>query len=154
MWVVPLNAMTPRSFSRDRNEPLSQLCNSFAHCLLLEGLFYLCHVWAVSGPLIKGEVLVNSNKPQDLSSWCLKIEMRVRHIELPHETRLENVSSHLLHVVRLDFQPDRSRSPQELALIRDIPIEKHDVEVVSQAKEVPIVLFFRDCSAEHIAIKL
>jgi|SRR5665213_542271 len=38
--------------------------------------------------------------------------------------------------VGLDFQPDRSPSPFELPLIREIPIEKRDIEVFSQTKEV------------------
>src|SRR4029077_5226260 len=69
-------------------------------------------------------------------------------------TGLEDRAAHFLHVVGLDFQPDRSGSPQELAFIRDIPIEKPDIEVVSQTKEVPFVLRFRDDATEDIAIKL
>jgi hypothetical protein len=39
---------------------------------------------------------------------------------------------------------------EELALLRDIPIEKPDIEVFSQTKEVPFVLLFRDFAAEDI----
>ena len=59
-------------------------------------------------------------------------------LKFPYETGFEDFSAHFLHVVGFDFQPDRSCSPKELALIRDIPIEKHDIEVFSQAQEVPI----------------
>src|SRR6516225_3427056 len=79
--------------------------------------------------------------------------MRIGHLKLPDETRLQDLSSEFFHAVGLEFQPDRSCGPQELALIRDIPIEK-DVEVFSEAKEVPVVLLFRNCAAEDITIKL
>jgi hypothetical protein len=77
----------------------------------------------------------------------------VRYFKLPDETGLEDLAAHSLRVVGLDFQPDRSGRPQELALIRDIPIEKPDIEVVSQTKEVPLVLLFRDDAPEDITIK-
>src|SRR5438046_10746138 len=78
--------------------------------------------------------------------------MGVRYIKLP-DTEIENLPRHFFHVVGLDFQPDRSCSPQELALIRDIPIEKPDIEVFSQTKEVPFVLLFRDFATEDVTIK-
>src|SRR5437016_13298637 len=79
--------------------------------------------------------------------------MGVRYIKLP-DTEIENLPRHFFHVVGLDFQPDRSGSPQELAFIRDIPIEKPDIEVFSQTKEVPFVLLFRDDATEDITITL
>src|SRR6266850_6277238 len=106
--------------------------------------FYLCHVRAVSGSLIKGEVVVDSDQPETLTSRSLEVKVRVRHLKLPDETGVDDLSAHFLHVVGLDFQPDRSGSPQEFALIRDIPVEEPDIEVVSQTKEVPFVLLFRD----------
>jgi hypothetical protein len=60
---------------------------------------------------------------------------------------------HFFHLVGLDFQPDRPSRPQELTLIRDIPIEKPDVEVFSQANEIPFGIRFRDFAAEGITIK-
>src|SRR5215471_11018472 len=39
-------------------------------------------------------------------------------------------------------------SPQELALVRNIPVQKSDVEVSPQANEVPFRIRFRDCAAE------
>src|SRR2546422_629267 len=70
------------------------------------------------------------------------------------ESGLEDLAAHFLHVVGLDFQPDRSGRPQERALIREIPIEKPDIEVVSQTKEIPFVLLFRDDAPKDITIKL
>src|SRR5439155_2673439 len=114
----------------------------------------LCHVRACSGSLIKGEVLVDADQPQALTSRRLEVEVGVRHFELPDETGLEDLAAQFLHVVGLDFQPDRSSSPQELALVRDIPIEKPDIEVFAQTKEVPFVLLFRDDSPEDITIEV
>lgn len=79
--------------------------------------------------------------------------MRVGHRKFPDEAGLENFSPHFLHIVGLDFQPDRSCSAQELAFIMDISIEKRDMEVVSQTKEIPVLFFFRDFAAEYITIK-
>src|ERR1700746_167093 len=124
--------------AEDVPRPLDvQFRSSFSHGLLCDRLFYLCHVRAFSGPLIKGEVLVNSNQPEALTSWSLEIKGRVRYLQFPDETGFEDLSPHFLHVVGLDFQPNRSGTSQELALIGDIPIEKPDEEVFSQANEVP-----------------
>src|SRR5262249_10380211 len=119
-----------------------------------ESFFYLSHVRAFSGPLVKGEVLADSDQPKALTSRSLEVEVRVWHLEIPHKTRLEDFSPRLFEFVGLDFQPDRSCRPQELALIRDITVEKCDVEVLSQANEVPFGIRFRDFAAEDITIEL
>src|ERR1700704_4200273 len=131
-----------------------QRASPCALCLSCDCRFYLCHVRAFSASFIKGEVLVDSDQPEALTSRSLEVEVGVRYLKLPDETGLDDLSAHFLHVVGLDFQPDRSGSPQELALIRDIPIEKPDIEVFSQTKEVPFVLLFRDDSPEDITIEL
>jgi hypothetical protein len=74
--------------------------------------------------------------------------LRVWHLKFPNESEVEDSSVHVFHVVRFDLQPDRSRGPQEIALIRDIPIEKYDIEVLFQTKEVPIGFCFRDCATD------
>jgi hypothetical protein len=86
-----------------------------------------------------------------LTSRRLEVEVGVRYLELPDETGLEDLAADFLHVVGLDFQPDRSGSPQELALIRDISMEKSDIEGFSQTKEVPFVLLLRDDASEDIS---
>src|SRR5437773_10012183 len=85
-------------------------CRSFlTHCLQsLDCVFYLSNVRAFPGSLIEREVLVDSDQPQALSPWGLKVEVGVRHIKLPDETGFEDFSAHLLNVVGLDFQKNRS----------------------------------------------
>jgi len=56
-------------------------------------------------------------------------------LKFPDETGFEDFSTHLLYVVRLEFQPDSSKTSQELALISDIPVERPDIEIFSQANE-------------------
>jgi len=89
-----------------------------------------------------------------LASRSLEVEVGVWDLELPDETGLEDRAAHFLHVVGLDFHTDRSGGAQELALIRDISIEKSDIEVFSQTKEVPFVLLLRDDTSEDITIEL
>src|SRR5215469_3942853 len=118
-----------------------------------ERLFYLGHVRTFSGPLIKRKVLVDSDQPKALASRSLEVKVWVRYLELPHEARLENFPFHFFYAVGLDFQPNRSRTSQELALVGDIPIEKHDIEVLCQADEVPFGICFCDFAAKNIAIE-
>jgi hypothetical protein len=89
-----------------------------------------------------------------LTSRSLEIKVRVRYLKLSNESGFEDFLAHFLHVVGLDFKPDRSCGPQELALIRDIPVEKSDIEVFSQTKEVSLGIGFRDFAPEDITIKL
>ena len=120
----------------------------------LECLFYLWHVRARSRSFIKGEVFVDSDQSDALTSRSLEIEVRVRYFKLPDESGLDDFSGSFLHVVRLDFQPNRSGRSQKLALISYIPIEKRDKEVFSNANEVPFRVGFRDFATEDVAIKL
>src|ERR1700741_3211618 len=130
---------------------MSGIC---ALCLCCDCCFDLRHVRAFSGSLIEGEVLVNADQPEALTSRRLEIEVGVRDLELPDDTGLEDLAADFVHVVGLNFQPDRSGGPQELPLIRDISIEKSDIEVFSQTKEVPFVLRLRDDTSEHITVEL
>jgi len=75
-------------------------------------------------------------------------------LKFPDETAFEDFSTHLLYVVRLEFQPDSSKTSQELALISDIPVEKPDIEIFSQANEVPFRIRFHDLPTEDITIEL
>jgi hypothetical protein len=70
---------------------------------LVDGLSYPCNVWACSGALIKGEVLVVANQAQTLTPGSLEVEVRVRYLESSSQTRLEDSSAGFFHVVRLDF---------------------------------------------------
>lgn len=70
--------------------------------------------------------------------------MGIRHIELPDETGLDYSLAQFFDVVGLDFQPDGSSTSQELACIGNIPIEKGDIEVFSQAKEVSFGICYRN----------
>src|SRR5882672_10984849 len=97
---------------------------SFSDCLFFDSLLYLCHVRAFSGPLVKEEVLVDSDEPEALTSRSLEVQVRARYVELPDETGLS-----------------------------DIPIEKPDVEVFSQANEVPFWVRLHDLATEDITIE-
>src|SRR5215471_11705016 len=145
----PDATLRPRRLRRGRERRRRRSGRDCSECLL-----YLSHVRAFYGSFVKGEVLVDSDQPKALTSRRLDIEVRVRYLELPHETGLEDFSAHLFHVVGLDFQPDRSRSSQKLALIVDIAIEKRDEEVLSQANEVSLGIRLRDLAAEDITIEL
>src|SRR5579859_512131 len=121
---------------------------------VLDRLFHLRHVRPRSHPFVEGEVLVDADQPEALSSRSLEIKVRVGHLELLHETRLENLAAHLLHVVRFDLEPDRSEASQELALIGDVSVKEPDVEVVSNPNEVPLGICLHDLSAEDVTVEL
>jgi hypothetical protein len=71
--------------------------------------FYLSHIRAFSDPLIFGEVLVDSDYAEHLTSWCLKVEVGVRYIKLP-DAEIKNFLPHFFNVLGFDFQPDRFSS--------------------------------------------
>jgi len=65
---------------------------------------------AVLGALIPGEVLVDSDQPEALTSRSLEVKVRVRYLKFPDETGFEDFSTHLLYVVGLEFQPNSSKT--------------------------------------------
>jgi hypothetical protein len=121
---------------------------------LVDGLFYRCDVWSWSGPLIKREVLVDTDQAQALTSGSLEVQVRVGYLKLPHETRMKDLSSRVFYVVRLDLQPDRPGASQELALVTHIPVEKRDIEIIAETNEVPFGLGLRDFATEDITIEV
>jgi hypothetical protein len=124
----------------------------FIDSFLLDGLFYLRHIRAFSGSLIKRQVprRFRLTGGIDLREPGSKGEGPAPQAFL--RTGLDDLSAHSLHVVGFDFQPNSSKTVQELALVGDIPIEKPDVEVFSQANEVPLRVRFRDFAAEDVTI--
>jgi hypothetical protein len=109
-------------------------------------------LFAVLGPLIFGEVLVDPNQPEDLPSWGLKVEVRIRHFKYL-DAEADNVLPHLLDVVGLQFQIGRF---QELALIQGgafILVEECDIEVAAQAKVVLLITLSRDLATQDITIE-
>src|SRR5919197_5043145 len=130
-WAPP----TPRA-RRLRSEPV-------------DCLFHLRRVRAFSGSLVKGEVLVDSDEPEALTAGSLEVEVRVGHLQFPDEAGVEDLAARFFDVFGLDFQPHSPGASQELALIRDVPIEERYVEVVSQANEVPCGLGLGDLAAEY-----
>src|SRR5207248_5840892 len=103
---------------------------------------------------VERQILVDSDQPEALTTRSLEVEVGVRNLELPGETGLENLSTRLLHVVGLELQPDRPEASQELTLIRDIPVEKSDEEVIAQPDEVSFGILFHDFAAQDVAIEL
>jgi hypothetical protein len=78
--------------------------------------------------------------------------VRVRYVE-PPDTEFEDLARQFLDLVGFNFEPNSSGASQKLALVRDIRVEKRDVEIVSQANEVPFGIGLRDFSTEYIAIE-
>src|SRR5262249_13589247 len=66
---------------------------------------------------------------------------------------VENSQHCFFYVVGLDFEPNRSCSSQRLARIRDISIEKRDIEVFSQANEIPLGISLHKLAPEDITIE-
>jgi hypothetical protein len=62
-------------------------------------------LFTVLGPLIFGEVLVDSDQPQDLPSGGLKVEVRIRHLKYL-DAEGNNLLPHLFDVVGHQFQVD------------------------------------------------
>ena len=62
-------------------------------------------LFAVLGPLISGEVLADSDQPQDLSPWGLEVEVRIRHFEYL-DAEGDNLPPHFFDVVGLQLQID------------------------------------------------
>src|SRR5258708_2795172 len=60
----------------------------------------------VVSPLIFAEVLVDSDQPEDLSSWGLKVEVRVLHVKYP-DAEGDDFLPHFFDVVGLQLQVGR-----------------------------------------------
>jgi hypothetical protein len=97
---------------------------------------------------------MDSDEPEALASRSLEVEVGIRDFQLPRETRLQDPSADFFDVVGLEFQPHGSGASQEFAFVRDIPIEKPRIEIVSEANEVPFRIGSRDLATEDIAIEL
>jgi hypothetical protein len=102
--------------------------------------------------LIKGQILIDPDQPEALTTRSLEVKMRIRYVE-PPDTEIENFPNHLLHVIGLYFQPHSPTAAQEFAFIGDVPIEERDIEVVSQANDVSFRIHLRDLATEDIAIE-
>jgi hypothetical protein len=97
----------------------------------------------VLGPLIFGEVLVDSDQPKDLSSWGLKVEVRIRHFKYL-DAEGNNFLPHVFDIGGLQLQIN---SFQKLALIQSDSlalVEKRDIEVLSHAKVVLLIALSHD----------
>jgi hypothetical protein len=108
----------------------------------------------LSSAFVEGEVLLDPDQPQALTSWCLEVKVGVGNLQLPGEPGLEDRPAGVAHVVGLDLQPDSPGAPQELALVADISVEERDVEIVSQADEVSFWVRLHDRAAQDAAIEL
>src|SRR4029077_6490233 len=109
-------------------------------------LFHLGHIRPFPHPLVKRQVLIDANQTQTLTSRSLKEKVRIRPLQ-PPDTEIENSSGRFFHVGGFDLQPDRSEASQELTLIRNVSVEKRDVEVLSQADEIPFGILLGDFPA-------
>ena len=58
------------------------------------------------GPLVFGEVLVDTDQPEDLSAWGMKVEVRIRHFKYP-DAEGDNLLPHFFDVAGLQLQVDR-----------------------------------------------
>ncbi len=86
------------------------------------------------GPLVFGEVLAGSNEPEHLSSWGLKVEVRIRHFQ--HlDAEGDNFLSHFSFVVGLQLKKNRLQ------------------EVVSHPKVVLVVELSRELAAQDVTVK-
>src|SRR5947207_7842429 len=66
--IDPISPLAPKG-SRGAWPPGWKLVYRLTHLQFLEGVFYLCHVRALSGSLVKGQVLVDSDQSQALPPW-------------------------------------------------------------------------------------
>jgi hypothetical protein len=107
----------------------------------------------VLGSLIFGEVFVDSDQPKDLSSWGLKVEVRIGHFKYL-DAEGNNFLPHVFDVVGLQLQVNRF---QKLVFIQGdflALVEKREVEVLSHTEVVLLIALSHDLATEDITIEL
>ena len=75
-----------------------------------------------------------------------EVQVWIGHVELSYETGLDDISTYFFHVVGFELQPNRPSTAQELTLVGHVSVE-YDIEVVSQANEVPVGIRLRDLAS-------
>jgi len=79
----------------------------------------------VLGPFVPGEILPDADQPEDLTSWRLEVQVRIRHVE-HRDAEGDDLLAHRLGVVGFQFQVGRL---QEALVIEDALILVHDRDI-------------------------